>query len=60
MAKVEKAVATTGRGAEGLERARALLAEVKTAIERRDLPGVKEQLEKLSRAHHMLKVIASP
>ncbi len=57
---VEKAVATTGRGAEGLERARALLAEVKTAIERRDLPGVKEQLEKLSRAHHMLKVIASP
>ncbi len=58
--KVEKAIASTGRGAEGVERARTLVADVKGAIERRDLAALKDYLEKLSRAHHMLKVIASP
>jgi len=56
--QVEKAIAASGRGSEGLEKARALVSDAKAAITRRDLPAVKDQVEKLGRAQNMLKVIA--
>jgi molecular chaperone DnaK len=57
--QVEQIVASSDFGRDAISKARTIVQKAKQAIERRDLPALKEQIEGLSRTQRMFKGVVS-
>ena len=57
--QVEQIVAASDFGRDAIDKARAILAKAKQAIDRKDVPMLKEQIEGLSRTHRMFKGVVA-
>ena len=57
--QVEQIVASSDFGRDAIAKAKTIVQKAKQAIERRDLPGLKEQIEGLSRTQRMFKGVVS-
>ena len=57
--QVEQIVASSDFGREAIEKAKAIVGKARTAIERRDVAAIKEQIEGLTRTHRMFKGVVA-
>ena len=57
--QVEQVVASSDFGREAISKARGIVQKTREAIEKKDVPVIKEQLEALSRTHRMFKGVVS-
>ena len=57
--QVEQIVASSDFGRDAIDKARAIIAKAKQAMDRKDAAALKEQLEGLSRTHRMFKGVVA-
>jgi molecular chaperone DnaK len=57
--QVEQVVASSDFGREAISKARGIMQKTRDAIDKKDVPAIKEQLEALSRTHRMFKGVVS-
>ena len=57
--QVEQIVASSDFGRDAIAKAKTIVQKARTAIERRDIPGIKEQIEGLARTQRMFKGVVA-